>query len=103
VSAWRESFAWVECRCTKIGLNRRTGMAILRPSMDDLTKSYQLFGLKPGASAEEAKQAYRDLVRVWHPDRFEHDERLRMIAQNKLKEINGAYKVLEAHFFDQSG
>jgi len=67
--------------------------------MDDLTHAFQVLGLKPGASPEEVKQAYRDLVRVWHPDRFGHDERLRLIAQDKLKEINGACKVLDAHFF----
>ena len=67
--------------------------------MDDLTHAFQVLGLKPGASPEEVKQAYRDMVRVWHPDRFGHDERLRLIAQDKLKEINGAYRVLEAHFF----
>jgi hypothetical protein len=67
--------------------------------MDDLTHAFQVLGLKPGASPEEVKQAYRDLVKVWHPDRFGHDERLRLIAQDKLKEINGASKVLEAHFF----
>jgi len=68
--------------------------------MDDISRSYQVFGLQPGASLDAVKQSYRDLVRVWHPDRFAHDERLRQIAQDKLKEINGAYKVLETHFFE---
>lgn len=70
--------------------------------MDELAKSYQVLGLQPGASAEEARQAYRDLVNVWHPDRFGHDERLRLKAQEKLKEINGAYEVVKASLFDQS-
>lgn len=70
--------------------------------MDDRSQSFQVLGLKPGASADEVKQSYRDLVKVWHPDRFAHDERLRLVAQNKLKEINGAYKLLQAHFFDAS-
>lgn len=68
--------------------------------MDDISRSYQALGLQEGAPFTEIKQAYRDLVRVWHPDRFQHDERLRQIAQDKLKDINGAYKVLEAHFFE---
>ena len=70
--------------------------------MDDLTHFYQVLGLKPGATFEEVKTVYRDLVKVWHPDRFSHDERLQLIAQEKLKEINGAYKMLEAHFFNAS-
>ena len=63
--------------------------------MDDLSKAYLALGLKAGASMDEIKQAYRDLVKVWHPDRFGHDERLRLIAQDKLKEINGAYARLQ--------
>ncbi len=55
---------------------------------------YRILGLKLGASQEEIKQAYRDLVRVWHPDRFVHDARLQKIAEEKLKEINSAYEVL---------
>lgn len=68
--------------------------------MDELAKNYQLLGLKVGATPNEVKQAYRDLVRVWHPDRFGHDDRLRLIAQSKLKELNGAYESLKAHAFE---
>ncbi len=68
--------------------------------MDDFARHYQLLGLEAGASPEQVRQAYRDLVKVWHPDRFGHDERLRLIAQNKLKEINGAYESLKAQAFE---
>jgi hypothetical protein len=70
--------------------------------MDDLSKAYLALGLKAGASLDEIKQTYRDLVKVWHPDRFGHDERLRLIAQDKLKEINGAYEFLQANAFEAS-
>jgi hypothetical protein len=70
--------------------------------MNELEKSYQILNLEPGVSLAEIKQAYRDLVRVWHPDRFGHDERLRSVAQEKLKEINGAYELLQAHFFESA-
>ena len=70
--------------------------------MDDLSTYYQVLGLKPGASPEEVRQAYRDMVKVWHPDRFAHDERLRGMAQEKLKEINGAYESLKAQAFEAS-
>jgi DnaJ-like protein len=55
---------------------------------------YQTLHLKPGASKEEIRQAYRDLVRVWHPDRFVNDPRLRLIAEEKLISINQAYTRL---------
>ena len=63
---------------------------------DELTKCYELLGLSPGASPEELKVAYRDLAKVWHPDRFLHDPRLQEKAQEKLKEINEAYDQLRS-------
>jgi curved DNA-binding protein CbpA len=34
------------------------------------------------------------LAKVWHPDRFQGDETLRLKAEEKLKEINSAYQLL---------
>jgi curved DNA-binding protein CbpA len=63
--------------------------------MVDLDKYYEILGLRPGATQEEIKQAYRDLAKVWHPDRFPNDPRLQQKAQDKLKEINEAYRYLK--------
>ncbi|MDB6123081.1 MAG: hypothetical protein JWQ71_2074 [Pedosphaera sp.] len=71
--------------------------------MDEVTRCYQLLGLKAGSTESQIKQAYRDLVKVWHPDRFSHDERLRLVAQEKLKEINGAYEFLLAQLLQDEG
>src|SRR5206468_12238720 len=40
-------------------------------------EALDVLALRPGASALEIKGAYRDLVKVWHPDRFGSDPRLR--------------------------
>ena len=53
-----------------------------------------MLGVKPGISPRELKAAHRDLAKVWHPDRFQHDPRLQAKAQEKLKEINEAYDQL---------
>ena len=57
----------------------------------DITKSYKTLDLKNGASIDDARKAYKDMVRVWHPDRFAGNPRLRAKATEKLKEINLAY------------
>jgi hypothetical protein len=60
--------------------------------MDDY---YRILGLDPGASPDQVKEAYRDMAKVWHPDRFAHDPRLQQKAQERLKAINEAYEILK--------
>jgi hypothetical protein len=54
----------------------------------------EVLGLAPGATRQQLDQAYRDLVKVWHPDRFESDPLLRLKTQEKLRELNAAYEGL---------
>jgi hypothetical protein len=54
----------------------------------------QLLGVAVDASEDEIKTAYRLLVKVWHPDRFPGDPKLKETAENKFKEINSAYILL---------
>jgi hypothetical protein len=65
----------------------------------ELSNCYEVLGVVEGASAQELKTAYRDLAKVWHPDRFTHDPRLQQKAQEKLKEINEAYEQLTSGKF----
>lgn len=58
-------------------------------------EALDVLALRPGATSAEIKEAYRDLVKVWHPDRFGDDQRLRQKAEAKLKEINEAYNLLQ--------
>jgi curved DNA-binding protein CbpA len=53
-------------------------------------------GLSATASASEIKEAFGDLVRVWHPDRFAHDPRLQQKANRKLAKIIEAYRQLSS-------
>jgi curved DNA-binding protein CbpA len=47
-----------------------------------------------GCSEEDVKSSYRQLVRVWHPDRFETDQKLKQKATEKMKLLNEAYQLL---------
>lgn len=58
---------------------------------------YQLLEIEPGASQDDIRQAYKDLVKVWHPDRFGSDPRLQQKAEAKLKQINAAYEFLKSY------
>jgi hypothetical protein len=58
--------------------------------------AYATLGISFGATGKEAKQAYRELVMVWHPDRFQNDARLQHRALEMLKNINEAYELVRA-------
>ncbi|MBE9144612.1 pentapeptide repeat-containing protein [Planktothrix mougeotii] len=63
----------------------------------ELNYYYKVLDLKPGASLELVDQAYKDLAFIWHPDRIpEENQRLRKIAEEKLKEINQAREKLRS-------
>ena len=43
----------------------------------------------------EVRKSYIDLVSVWHPDRFIHNERLRKKAIEEMKQINIAWETIQ--------
>lgn len=66
--------------------------------MTDINTYLKVLELEPGASEAEIRQAYRDLVFVWHPDRFVDHPRLQKKAQEKLKQLNLAYEFLKSSY-----
>jgi curved DNA-binding protein CbpA len=46
------------------------------------------------ASEKQIRDAYRTLVKVWHPDRFPGDKTLRETAETRVKALNAAYVFL---------
>ncbi len=62
----------------------------------EIDRYYEVFGLKSGASLEEVKHVYHELVRVWHPDMFPDDPGMQAMAAERLKIINEAYAKLQA-------
>lgn len=64
--------------------------------MDSLRRHLQTLGLSEQATLGEAQAAYKDLIRVWHPDRFESDPKLRAKAEAQTREINLAMTEVRA-------
>lgn len=54
---------------------------------------YKVLGVSKGASEEEIKRAYREMVKKYHPDQYA-DNPLGDLAEEKIKEINEAYRIL---------
>lgn len=60
----------------------------------DLKQCYAILEIDSQAALTEVKQAYRDLIKVWHPDRFTDSQRLMEKAERKLKTVNEAYQQI---------
>ena len=54
---------------------------------------YQILEVASDASQDIIKDQYRFLVHAWHPDKFPNSKQ-KIKAEEKLKEINEAYEVL---------
>lgn len=54
---------------------------------------YKVLGVSPNATEEEIKNAYRKLVKKYHPDKFAGTD-LEDVAKEKLQEVNEAYSML---------
>lgn len=64
----------------------------------DIEKCYEILEVNKDATQEQVRQAYKDLVNIWHPDRVSNNPRLKQKAEDKLKEINTAYEIVNSHF-----
>ena len=54
---------------------------------------YEVLGVSESASEEEIKRAYKELVKKYHPDKYQNNP-LSDLAEEKLQEINEAYDTI---------
>lgn len=64
-------------------------------SKNKIQQCFKILNIAPGASITEASRAYKNIVKVWHPDRFNNNPALKKKAEEKLKEINAAYSEIK--------
>jgi len=57
--------------------------------------SYSILGASPNASLDVIRALYKEAIRSWHPDLFQHPLRKR-IAERRTRLINGAFESLLA-------
>lgn len=58
-----------------------------------MNNPYEVLGVKPTATDEEIKTAYRELAKKYHPDNYANNP-LSDLAQEKMQEINEAYDTI---------
>lgn len=58
-------------------------------------KDYENLGIRSGATKEEIKKAYRDKVKMHHPDRYSNaTEQEKAYHETKIKEVNESYEKI---------
>jgi curved DNA-binding protein CbpA len=70
-------------------------MASTEFHLTELKQAYQLLGVPLSASGHLIKQAYRRLVKRWHPDRYPSGTTAHSEATQMSKLINEAYSNIE--------
>jgi hypothetical protein len=79
-----------------------------RPNLDNGSAecarcaALQVLKLEQGASDKEIKAAYRMLVKAWHPDLFEGDRHAKTCAEEKIRTIIAAFRVLSSQGCSES-
>ena len=68
-----------------------------KPMCSTCQTFYVKLGLPVEATQAELKQRYRDLCVVWHPDRFEHNAKMKDKATKEFQEIQQAFNHISAH------
>jgi hypothetical protein len=63
----------------------------------DLETAFKILEVNENSKLSEIKQAYRDLIAIWHPDRHTGNARLQKIAEEKTKQLNAAYDYIRLH------
>ena len=53
-------------------------------NLDELTQCFGMLGLEPGATIAQAKEAYRNSLQAFHPDKFPEGSSSQKWAANRL-------------------
>jgi hypothetical protein len=76
---------WIECEAR---------MPISDYRLTELKRAYQIIGVPLEASAHTIKQAYRRLLKRWHPDLYESGTPAHSEATQMTSTINEAYSAI---------
>lgn len=61
----------------------------------NISKALEILGLGPNPTVAEIKKAYREQVKLWHPDRYSGGSTIKKIAEQNIQDANLAYAFLK--------
>lgn len=75
---------------------RRSSVYPVLPA--DVREALAFFGLDETASRDDAKKAYHEKLKYYHPDRHGDNPVLQKVAREKTRSVIAAWKILERFF-----
>ncbi len=86
-----------------LGINLLDLESIKAMFIEDTDNAYKILEIKPGASKNEIKQAYRKMAKKYHPDKIQsNDPAMIKGAEEKFREVRKAYEALIAREKNQN-
>ncbi|MTJ50968.1 dynamin family protein [Dolichospermum sp. UHCC 0259] len=98
--AWEfeQEIAEIKANMKSSGASQKAQTSPKKPAQQDkIANAYRVLGLQSSASFIEVKQAYRTLVKKWHPDLFVNKPQMQKQVQEKMRLVNEAYNILNDH------
>ncbi len=112
---WREYWDVVKCRLDIDGFRECVsdagydiGETVFNFGEDDddeeielspqLVYYFGILGVEPDSEWDDVNSAYHDMVRFWHPDNYNDNEKKRKKAEEKMKVINTAFEALREYY-----
>ena len=90
-------------RAQRTGQKPERGREADNPRLKQISQYYANLELQPGASLEDVKRAYRELMKKFHPDRHSGDPERHKAATELAQSLTAAYKALTAYLEKKRG
>lgn len=67
---------------------------IIRKITPEIQRAYRLLDITVSATPEEVKKAYKEKLKYYHPDKYQHNPKLQKIATDKTRQVVEAYSII---------
>jgi curved DNA-binding protein CbpA len=64
---------------------------------NEYLKALKLLNLNVKSTEEEIKRKYKELAKVYHPDKYSNDDKKQEVAKRNFQKLNYAYDIIKKY------